>query len=194
MNSHLESTASCSAVPVVLFALEELGLSYSYALREDGYFLRTYNKPGPTLQQGDVLAVSLPEVLLALSRRTPARTTEQTLLGEWVGVVREAGPALGKLRAGVTGDERTQALQTLQRVVTALDERLGARSFLGGEEVSLADCLFVALPLEGPVSVVLPSGVKAYVQRLRARSSFQRATARRAIVLAGNEKEKTQAV
>jgi glutathione S-transferase len=176
----LESTRHCGQTPRVLALLEELAVPYELRLREDGYFLKTYGRPGPRLIDGDLTLVESATMLRhcarshADARLVPEKVRDLTRVDAWL----ECSGLLGFTVATLMGEEQQQGAERRptriaeQRVriaaIVATIERALAESdgdwLLG--DFSLADCAMASLPTLARFLDLTPwPRVLAYCQR-----------------------------
>lgn len=129
---HIETTALCPRVPVLLFAAEELGLAVELTVRPTGYLLQQYDSVGPILHDEGKTLVGLDDALLEMGRDLNDREYEELVaaIGFHVKAVRPALLALVR--------REPQALARMERCLDEVDARVH-------DEPSPADWLEIPL-------------------------------------------------
>jgi glutathione S-transferase len=166
----IESTAGCNATPRIVFALEELGESYELVRREDGYFLANDGVPGPALVGDGERHLEPNAILRHVARGTQLIPAEAaTHIDRWID--------FATLRIGMSlirGDA-----EGLARYLGVLDAHLEGREWICGERFTAADCMYATVAMMAPrLPLSSHANVRGYLERLVARSAWQRARAR----------------
>jgi uncharacterized protein (DUF924 family)/glutathione S-transferase len=172
--------------------LEELATPYELRLREDGYFLATYGRPGPRLADGDLTLVEGATMLRHCARtrsdgRLLARSPrELSRVDSWV----DCAALLGLTVRSLLREEQEQGAERRPRriaeerlriaaVVTTVERALEASDgdwLLG--DFGLADCAMASLPkLARFMDLAAWPRVVAYCARLEQRPAVARARA-----------------
>lgn len=74
--------------------------------------------------------------------------------------------------------EKDEAAEILKKRFALMEQRLGDRAFIVGEDLTVADCyLFVMTQWAGKQGIDLPPHLAAYADRLKQRPAFARAIA-----------------
>jgi uncharacterized protein (DUF924 family)/glutathione S-transferase len=180
----IESTAHCGVTPRILFLLEELGEPYGLVRRPEGYFPQTHGRPGPLVRDGEVVFHNGLTAFRYLARTRgggrlmPSDSVERARVEQWID---DAALGLGycirvlfELRA--TGGAESVALDPISATLRDLDRELDARPYLGGDDLSAADCCLVVLPRLGALLDLGPyPSVRRLSGMLAARPAFSRA-------------------
>ena len=169
----IRSTPNCVNTPRVLIALEEAGVAYETAPVEPGYFRATYGVVGPSFEDGDLEIVEPGAVLRHVGRAyglMPRDLRGQAEADRWIDFYRRLGDTMYP-------DPKREALIDQLRHV---ERRLADGPFLLGS-FSIVDCGYASLNLPDarrrlPLDA-LP-GLTAWLDRIAARPSWARATAR----------------
>ena len=191
--------ATSGNVQKVIFLLEEMGLPYR---RED--YGRQFNNTGgdylklnptgkvPTLIDGKAVIWESNTILRYLAGKNmsplypddPARRSDverwmdwllATLNPPYVGLFREAKKAPAERAASWAADAKEMAVQ-----LQLLDNHLAEQSHLAGDAFSVADIAFapiVARCLDFPIDLPALPHLRAWRERIAARSAFKKATA-----------------
>ncbi len=176
----LHSTARCFASTRVRFALEEGGVPHRVVLHDDGWFLATYHRVGPMLEDGALALFEVNAILRHVARtRAPALWPGDPSAGaeadSWMDYSLTAlRPALLRLMA--SPDE--EARRGFVAVLGTLDSALSEREWLAGS-LSVADLAYASLvqvPRLDELSADRPR-LRAWLERLRGRPAWARATA-----------------
>jgi uncharacterized protein (DUF924 family)/glutathione S-transferase len=180
----IESTARCGVTPRILFLLEELGEPYTLVRRPDRYFVATHGRPGPIVRDGEVVFNNGLTAFRYLARTRgggclmPTDPVERARVDQWIDDISlDLGllvRVLLELRA--MGCAEDPALDPISSTLRALDRALSDRTFLGGLDVSAADCCLAILPRLGALLDLEPyPAIRRASEALAARPAFVRA-------------------
>lgn len=176
----VRSTKNCPNTPRVLFALEELGLSYVTERVDDGVFATTYGSPGPLVIDGDAEPIEIGAIARHLVRRAggalwPVTLAEQAQADRWIefqsrrlarAVENKDGPAIMKLLAFI-------------------DAQVARGTWLLGETFTMVDIVYSLLAIP-QARAMLPiaqyPALGAYLERVASRPAFARSMARYAAI------------
>jgi glutathione S-transferase len=168
----LRSTHNCPNTPRVVFALEELGLTYEIERVEDGVFTAGWGSPGPTLHDGDIVTIEPGAILRHLARREgklwPTSLAEQAAADRWFEF---QGRRLSRAFEAKDAPK-------IRALLGFVDAQLQKTTWLVGDQFTMVDVLFSLLGLPAareklPMIAALPA-FSAYLDRVTARPAFQR--------------------
>jgi uncharacterized protein (DUF924 family) len=186
----VETTRNCGQTPRVLALLEELAVPYELRLRDDGYFLKTYGRPGPQLVDGELTIFGSATMLRhcartrAGGRLIPRSTHELSQVDDWL----ECSGLIGFTVATLLCEEQQQGAERRPRRIA--EERVRMAAMIGLVEraledsdgawllgdFGLADCAMASLPrLARFLDLAAWPRVVAYCERLEQRPAIARA-------------------
>lgn len=162
----------------MLFALEELRLSYNNEVVPDGTLTKTWGSPGPSLHDGDVVTVELGAILRHLVRRKHGQLWPTTLAlqadaDRWIDFHSK------RLSRAIDAKDS----ESVHRLLGFADAQLEQHhDWFMGKQFTIVDIVWsVFAPTEGrariPAVAKFPS-LMAYFDRLLTRPAYARAMAR----------------
>lgn len=172
----LRSTHNCPNTPRILFALEELGITYQTERVEDGVFATGWGSPGPSLHDGDVSTIEPGAIARHLVRREsgrlwPTSLAQQAEADRWIefqsrrlsrAVESKDGPAI-------------------MRLLGFVEAQVAKHPWFVGDDFTMVDIMYSLLATP-QARAMLPLSqfpqLGAYLERLAARPAFGRALAR----------------
>ncbi|KAB2901861.1 MAG: glutathione S-transferase family protein [Kofleriaceae bacterium] len=170
----LRSTTGCVNTPRILFALEEMGVPYRTEIVPDGTFTARYGIPGPELVDGERTIVEVGAILRHVVRTYgtgslwPSDRFDQAEVDRWLDF-----QAVRLARAAAARD-----LETLGTLLGALERHLRTRTWMLGDDFTVADCGFVpAMMKRDKFPLDKFPAIAAYFDRLGARPAWKRALA-----------------
>jgi glutathione S-transferase len=166
----VEHVLGCGGAPMLMFALEELGLPYERVVRESGYFLASYGEAGPLLRSGGTVHVGIIAALVSLA--TPE---ERAHIEPFARRIQHALRALASDRGDVP------ARRAIEGALDDLALSLGDRRYLL-DTPSLADVTVLALTVlpKAGIDVARWPALSAWLERITSRTAWVRARARAA--------------
>lgn len=189
----IETTHGCGQTPQLLLLLEELGTTYEVVLRPDGYFFKTYGRPGPKLVDDGLTLFDGTAMLRhcarsrAGGRLVPRSLHELAHVDAWldrsillgltfVALMREEREQPAERRLHRIAEERAKIAGFMAQIERTLEDSDG--DWLRGD-FGLADCALASLPrLTGLVDFERWPRVRAYCQRLVLRPAMVRVQAK----------------
>jgi glutathione S-transferase len=169
---HLRSTHGCVNTPRILFALEEMGVPYRVETVPDGTFTARYGIPGPELVDGERKVVEVGAILRHVVRTYGAGTLwpsdrfDQAECDRWLDF-----QAIRIARAAAARD-----VDTLGTLLSAFERHISKRTWILGDEFTVADCGFIPAMLKrDKFPLETYPAIAAYFDRLGARPAWKRA-------------------
>lgn len=184
----IESTTGCNQTPKVLFALEEMNVSYERISQPDGYFVAAYQRSGPRLHDDGFVLFESNALLRYLCRKYgsghlwPADEHGQARVDQWLDFAIRLGAPVDRQFRRVADERKADDVASVNRYVGIANAALtqaGPQGWLAGD-FSAADCAYVvtldrALQITGTEHFAAATD---FLARLHARPAWARVLAR----------------